>query len=75
MHGLPGPVDDPMMRKLIALVQKRLPNSAREGRRLLLEQLQALERETLERGADPGTLRSIHATQAFLRRYDPPLDA
>lgn len=75
MQSLPRPVDDPMMRKLVALLQERLPNSARHGRHLLLEQLQALEHEALACGADPGTLRSIHATQAFVRRCDPPLDA
>gem|GEM_PF-3894007 len=75
MHGLPMPVDDPIMRRLVALVQDRLPNSARQGRHRLLEQLQALEQEALERGADPGTLRSIHATQAFVRKCDPPPDA
>lgn len=75
MHGPSKPVDDPMMHKLVALVQERLPNSARQGRRLLLEQLQTLEREALERGADPGTLRSIHATRTFVRKCDPPLDS
>ena len=74
MHGLPNPVDDPMMRKLVALVQACLPNAARQGRRLLLARLQALEQEALEHGADPGTLRSIHATQAFVRKCDPPLN-
>ena len=63
------------MRKLVARVQERLPNSAPQGRRLLSEQIQALEQEALERGTDPGTLRSIHAMRAFVRKCDPPLDA
>lgn len=75
MHSLPRPVDDPMMRKLVALVQAGLPSSVHQGRLILLEQLRALEREALEQGADQGTLRSIRATQAFVRRRDPPLDA
>lgn len=71
MHTQPKPVDDPLMWKLIALVQAQLPNSAHQARVHLLEQLYALEQEALERGADPGTLRSILATQAFVRRSDP----
>lgn len=71
MQSPSKPVNDPLMHTLVALVQERLPNSARQGRRLLLEQLRALEREALERGADPSTLRSIHATEAFVRRCDP----
>ncbi|MCJ2087171.1 hypothetical protein MKK88_14420 [Methylobacterium sp. E-005] len=59
------------MHELVALVQERLPDSAQQGRLILLEQLRALEREALERGADPATLRSIHATRAFVRRCDP----
>ena len=75
MHSLPRPVDDPMMRKLVALVQERLPNATPRGRLALLEELHALERDALEHRADPGTLRSIRATQAFVRRRDPPPDA
>jgi hypothetical protein len=75
MHSPSKPVDDPMMHKLVALVQERLPNSAQQGRLLLLGQLRALEREALERGADPATLRSIQATQAFVRRCDPLRDS
>jgi hypothetical protein len=75
MQNLPRPVDDPIMRKLVALVQERLPSSGHQGRLLLLEELRALEREALQHGADPGTLRSIHATGAFVRRCDPPPDA
>ena len=71
MHSPSKPVDDPMMHKLVALVQERLPNSAHRGRLILLEQLRALEREALEHGADTGTLRSIRATQAFVRGCDP----
>lgn len=71
MQSLPRAVDDPMMRRLVALMQERLPSSVPQGRHLL-EQLRAFEREALERGADPGTLRSIRATQAFVRRCDPP---
>ncbi|GAN48742.1 hypothetical protein ABID82_006239 [Methylobacterium sp. PvP062] len=72
MQSLPRAVDDPMMRRLVALMQERLPSSVPQGRLHLLEQLRAFEREALERGADPGTLRSIRATQAFVRRCDPP---
>lgn len=68
MHSLPKPVDDPVMRRLVALVQEQLPNSAHQARLYLLEQLHALEQEALECGADPGTLRSIYATQDFVRR-------
>lgn len=75
MHGLPEPVDDPTMWKLVALVQAQLANSARPGRLRLLDQLDALEQEALRCGADPGTLRSIHATQDFVRRCDPLADA
>lgn len=71
MHSLPKPIDDPVMRRLVALVQEQLPYSARHARIHLLEQLVALEREALEAGADPGTLRSIRATQNFVRRSDP----
>ena len=70
MYSPPKPVDDPVMRRLVALVQEQLPNSARQARLHLLEQLHALEQEALESGADPGTLRSIHATQDFVRRSD-----
>jgi uncharacterized protein YprB with RNaseH-like and TPR domain len=75
MHSLPKPVDDPFMRRLVALVQDRLPNSDHRGRLDLLRQLHALEQAALELGADLGTMRSIHATQAFVQRCDPPLEA
>jgi len=75
MHSLPKPVDDPVMRKLVALVQEQLPNSAHQARVYLLEQLHALEREALECGADPGTLLSIRATQEVVRRSDPLMGA
>lgn len=75
MRSLPKPVDDPMMWKLVALVQAQLPNSARHGRLHLLELLDALEQEALRCGADPGTLRSIDATQRFVRSCDPLTDA
>lgn len=74
MRSLPKPVDDPMMRKLVALVQAQLPNSARQDRLHLLERLDALEQEALRCAADPGTIRSIHATQHFVRSCDPPTD-
>jgi hypothetical protein len=75
MHVSPEPVDDPVMRKLVALVQEQLPNSAHQARVYLLEQLHALEREALETGADPGTLRSIRATQDIVRRSNPLMGA
>ena len=75
MHSLPKPVDDPVMRKLVALVQEQLPNSAHQARVYLLEQLHALEREALETGADAGTLLSIRATQEVVRRSDPLMGA
>ena len=71
----PQPVDDPVMRKLVALIQEPLPNSAHKARVYLLEQLYALEREALETGADPGTLRSIRSAQHFVQRSDPFMDA
>lgn len=75
MRSLPKPVDDPMMWKLAALVQAQLPNSAPQGRLHLLELLDALEQEAKRCGADPATLRSIHATQRFVRSCDPLTDA
>ena len=75
MHRPPKPIDDPVMRKLVALMQEQRPNSAHTGRLHLLEQLHALKQEALESGADPGTLRSIHATQDFVRRSDPLMTA
>jgi hypothetical protein len=63
MHGLPKPVDDPAMRKLVALVQEQLPNSAHQARIYLLKQLHALEQEALETGADPA-----RCSRSVLRR-------
>lgn len=71
MHSLPEPLDDPVMRKLVTLVQEQLPNSAHFARVHLLVQLFALEKEALETEADPRTLRSIRAAQNFVRRIDP----
>ena len=70
MPKLPKPIDDPVMRKLVALVQEQLPNSAHRARVYLLKQLLLLEQEALETGAAPGTLRSIRATQDVVRRSD-----
>jgi hypothetical protein len=67
----PQPIDNPVMRKLVALVQEPLPNSAHRARVYLLEQLYALEREALETGTDPGTLRSIRSARHFVQRSDP----
>ena len=75
MHSPPKPVDDPAMRKLVALVQEQLPNSAHQARIYLLKQLHALEQEALETGADPGTLLSIRAAQSVVRRSDPLMGA
>jgi hypothetical protein len=63
------------MRKLVALVQEQLPNSAHRARVHLLERLFALEREALETGADPRTLRLIRAVQHLVRSGDPLMDA
>jgi hypothetical protein len=75
MHVPPKPVDDPVMRKLVALVQEQLPNSAHRARVYLLKQLHALEQEALETGADPGTLLSIRSAQNVVRRSDPLMGA
>lgn len=75
MHRPPKPVDDPVMWKLVALVQEQLPDSDHPARVHLLEQLYALEQEALEHSADPGTLRSIYATQNFVIRSDPLITA
>jgi hypothetical protein len=75
MHMPSQPFDDPVMRKLVALVQEQLPNSAHRTRVYLLEQLYALEREALETDADPRTLLSIRATQNVVRRSDPLMGA
>jgi hypothetical protein len=72
---LPQPVDDPVMWKLLALVQEQLPNSAHRARAHLLERLFVLEREALETRADPGTLRSIRAVQRLVRKGDPLMGA
>jgi hypothetical protein len=71
MLGSPQSVDDPLMGKLVALIQEPLPNSAHGARVYLLEQLYALEKEALETGADPGTLRSIRSAQHFVQQSDP----
>ena len=71
----PQPVDDPVMRKLVELIQEQLPNSAHRARAYLLEHLYSLEREALETGAAPGTLRSIRSAQHFVQRSDPFMDA
>ena len=68
MPSLPKPVDDPVMQKLVTLVQEQMPYSGRRARVHLLEQLFALEREALEVEADPKTLCSIRAAQNFVRR-------
>lgn len=65
------PTIDPIMTKLVALMQEQLPNSARGARAYLLERLVALEDEALEIEADGGTLRSIRSVQNFVRRSDP----
>jgi hypothetical protein len=62
---------DPVMKKLVTLMQEQLPNSARGARAYLLEQLFALEGEALETKADAGTLHSIRSAQNFIRRSDP----
>lgn len=71
MRSLPKPVDDPAMRKLVTLVQEQLPYASHCARFRLLEQLAVVEQEALEAEADPGTLRSIRATQGFVRSSDP----
>jgi hypothetical protein len=71
---LPGPVDDPLMRKLVALVQEQLPNSAHRARVHLLERLYGLEGEALKTGADPRTLLAIRSTQHFILRSAPLID-
>jgi hypothetical protein len=53
MHTSPQSIDDPVMRKLVALVEEQLPNSAHRARVRLMGQLFALEQEALETGADP----------------------
>jgi hypothetical protein len=63
------------MRKLVALVEEQLPNSAHRACVRLMGQLFALEQEALETGADPGTLRSIRAVQNVVRRSDPLMGA
>ena len=68
---LPEPIDDPLMRKLVALVQEQLPNSAHLARVHLLERLYGLEGEALQTGADPRTLLAIRSTQYFILRSDP----
>jgi hypothetical protein len=71
MPRLPDSVNDPIMSKLVALVQEQLPNSAQRARIQLLERLGELEYEALSSSADPGTLRSIRATQQFILASDP----
>ena len=44
MHSLPKPVDDPVMRRLVAPVQEQLPYSTHRAHIHLLERLVALER-------------------------------
>ena len=70
MRGPSKPIADPMMRKLVALVQAQLPNSTHHARLSLLAQLHALEREAVQNSTDPGTLRSIHTTQDFVKKCD-----
>jgi hypothetical protein len=71
VHRLPDIIDDPVMRKLVELVQEKLPNSAQRARIHLLKRLGELECEALSNAADPGTLRSIRATQQFILASDP----
>lgn len=71
----PQPVDDPVMRRLVALIHAPLPNSAYRARIYLLEQLHVLEEEALATGAMPEILRAIRSTQAVIRRSDPVMGA
>ena len=75
MHQFPGNVDDPVMSKLVALVQEELPSSAQKARIHLLMRLGELECEALINAANPGTLRSIRATQQFILASDPLMSA
>ena len=75
MRKLPKSVDDPIMWKLVALVQERLPDANHQDRVHLLAQLNALEQEALEYSTDPGTFRSILATQDFVRRNNSLIEA
>ena len=71
MQRLPRSVDDPAMRKLVALMHEELPNSACRARVHLLERLSELERDAWENDADPETIRSIHAVQTLVQGSDP----
>lgn len=71
----PQPADDPVMRRLVALIHAPLPNSAHRARIYLLEQLHLLEEEALATGAKPEILRAIRSTQAVIRCSDPVMGA
>ena len=71
MPRLPASFDDPIMGKLVALVEDQLPDSAQRARIHLIKCLNELEHEALSSSADPGTLRSIRATQQFILASDP----
>ena len=75
MHRPADIIDDPVMSKLVALVQEELPNSAQKARIHLLKRLGELECEALINAADPGTLRSIRAIQQFILASDPLVSA
>ncbi|MFC6791848.1 hypothetical protein ACFQE0_20950 [Methylobacterium komagatae] len=70
MRDPPIPTADPMMRRLVALVDEQLPDSTHHARLSLLAQLHALEQEAVKDNSDPSTLRSIHAVQDFVQRCD-----
>jgi hypothetical protein len=71
VHRLPDIIDDPVMRKLVELVQEKLPTSAQEARIHLLKRLGELECEALSNAANTGTLHSIRAMQQFILASDP----
>ena len=71
MPRLPDSFNDPIMSKFVALIEEQLPNSAQRARIHLLKRLGELEHEALSSSADPGTLRSIRATQQFILASDP----
>lgn len=71
MRSSPRPADDPVLRRLVTLLEEQLPNSAHQARIHLLAQLSLLEQDAVATGVDPGTLRSIRAVQLFVRTSDP----
>lgn len=70
MYDFSDSVEDVVMKKLAALIQTPLPNSAHRARSHLLEQLGQIEIEILNSKAHPCMLHVIRSVQDMVRRSD-----